>query len=47
MDVNEMDLIKRIKELNDLRDKKQICFIHGEDDVLIKSYHSQELYHAF
>lgn len=42
-----MDVAGQLRKLNKLGAKKEICFIHGEEDTLINSSHAQSLYNAY
>jgi len=42
-----MDITGHLRKLNKLGAKREICFIHGEDDTLIPCTHAQALYNAY
>lgn len=44
LEISRMDVTARLQQLPP---SKQICFIHGEEDVLVPAHHSQQLYGAF
>ena len=47
LEIDAMDIAKHLKSISKAEHKKQICFIHGEEDSLVPSHHSQKLYDSF